>query len=75
MTTKARTIGHLVELPLTSGRRHAIDPAEVVETGTPHGQPGVTLVRLRDQSFCLYVPMDYDTVIGLLQAAIQHQAC
>jgi hypothetical protein len=75
MALKARTFGHLVELPLTSGRLHTFDPEAVVEAGTPHGQPGVTIVRLRGQSFALYVDAEYSDVRAVLEAALGGRAC
>ena len=50
---RAHHIGHLLELPLTSGRSHSIDPEEVVEVGPLHGQPSVTIVRLRHSKVTL----------------------
>lgn len=70
MTLRVRHIGHLVELPLTSGKSHAIDPDEVVEVGPVYGQPGVTIVRLRDQRFTLYVAAEYEMVRELLRASM-----
>jgi hypothetical protein len=75
VSLKARTFGHLVELPLTSGRMHTIDPDAVVEVGTPHAQPGVTIVRLRGQGFALYVRAEYSDVAALLEAALSARAC
>ncbi|GEM_PF-2808478 len=72
---RARQIGHLVELPLTSGKSHAIDPEEVVEVGPAHGQVGVTIVRLRDQRFTLYVSAEYQEIRELLRVALGGSSC
>jgi hypothetical protein len=64
------TVGHLVELPLTSGDSTMVDPAEVVEVATPRGQHGITLVRLRDQTHAHYVQADYSQVKACLRAAM-----
>ena len=75
MSFTARTVGHLVELPLTSGRFHSIDPEEVVEVGAHHEHAGVTIVRLRDTRFTLYVKAEYDAVRAVLAAAFAGRAC
>ncbi len=72
---RASQIGHLLELPLTSGKRHAIDPVEVVEVGPAHGQSGVTVVRLRDAKFTLYVQAEYEHVREMLRAALADSPC
>lgn len=72
---RAHHIGHLLELPLTSGRSHSIDPDEVVEVGPLHGQPSVTIVRLRDSKFTLYVQGEYEHVREMLRAALSTGPC
>jgi hypothetical protein len=72
---RAHHIGHLLELPLTSGRSHSIDPEEVVEVGPLHGQPSVTIVRLRDSKFTLYVQGEYEHVREMLRAALSSGSC
>jgi len=71
----ARTLGRLVELPLTTGRHHAVDPDEIVEIGAKHDQPGVTIVRLRNQHFTLYVKAEYLAVRELVAAALSARSC
>lgn len=72
---RAHHIGHLLELPLTSGRSHSIDPEEVVEVGPLHGQPNVTIIRLRDSKFTLYVQGEYEHVREMLRAALSSASC
>lgn len=67
----SRTVGHLLELPLTSGQWAMIDPAEICEVAIPHGQEGVTLVRCHGQRFAHYVDAEYPAVRLWIEAALR----
>ena len=67
----SRSVGHLLELPLTSGKCALVDPAEICEVGTPHGQEGVTLVRCTGQRFAHYVDAEYPAVRLWIDAALR----
>lgn len=75
MPISASTFGHLVELHLTSGTYHAIDPAEIVEMGPVRGQPDTTLVRLKNSDFLLYVRGEYAQVRAMIGAALDSRPC
>jgi hypothetical protein len=70
MALKARTVGHLVEFRLTNGRAHAFDPENIVECGTPRGQPDVTILRTRGDDWAHYVALPYDETIAVIGAAL-----
>lgn len=64
-----RIVGHLIEVPLTNGKRSLVDPCEVAEVSSQ--DEGITLVRCRDQRFVHYCRAPYDLVVEWLSAGFE----
>jgi hypothetical protein len=59
-----RIVGHLIEIPLTNGKRSLVDPCEIAEVSSQ--DEGITLVRCRDQRFVHYCRAPYEAVVEWL---------
>lgn len=70
----AEYINHLMRVPLTGGKEALIDPDEIASVSMHRHEPGVAVIRQRQDPFVYFVARSYEQVKAWVRDALHDPA-